>query len=81
MYNSVIQGADKTGVISAMTRIEVLVASARSRLSFTHFVSVPLCEHNFTERFEEFKHLILEDDNKVSLTNHVVIEMHSCVCL
>ncbi|XP_070539083.1 activating signal cointegrator 1 complex subunit 1-like [Ptychodera flava] len=51
----VITGNERKGIISAKTRIDVLVDSARQRQPFTHFVSVPLCTDEIKNGFEEFR--------------------------
>ena len=51
----VIQGHDRKGVLSAKTRIDVLVESARQKQPFTHFLSFPFVDDGITERLEEFK--------------------------
>lgn len=57
----VIQGHEKKGVLSAKTRIEVLVDSARQRLPFTHFLSIPVQGEDVVEKFEDFKFQVIED--------------------
>ena len=63
----VIQGHEKKGVISAKTRIDVLVDSARQRQAFTHFLSIPVQSEEILEKFEDFKFLVIEDDTRVSV--------------
>lgn len=61
-----IQGHDKKGVISAKTRLEVLVDSARQREPFTHFLSIPVQSEDIVAKFEEFQFSVLEDPKRVS---------------
>ncbi|KAI8772425.1 activating signal cointegrator 1 complex subunit 1-like [Biomphalaria glabrata] len=56
----VINGTDRKGVISAKTRIDVLVDSVRQRQPFTHFLSIPVCTEHICKRFEDFKAEVLE---------------------
>ncbi|PVD18764.1 hypothetical protein C0Q70_21316 [Pomacea canaliculata] len=66
----VIQGHEKKGVLSAKTRIEVLVDSARQRLPFTHFLSIPVQGEDVVEKFEDFKFQVIEDkrDSRIDAT-------------
>ncbi|XP_077987756.1 activating signal cointegrator 1 complex subunit 1-like [Glandiceps talaboti] len=57
----VITGHDKKGITSAMTRIDVLVDSARQRQQFTHFVSIPITSKDVTNGFEDFKLDVLRE--------------------
>ena len=50
---------DKKGVISAKTRIDVLVDSARQRQQFTHFLSIPVTSDDIITGFENFKDDVL----------------------
>ena len=54
-------------MISAKTRVEVLVDSARQRQPFTHFLSIPIQSDEISEKFEDFKFSIMDDDSRVSL--------------
>ncbi|KAH9512759.1 activating signal cointegrator 1 complex subunit [Bulinus truncatus] len=56
----VINGTDRKGLISAKTRIDVIMDSVRQRQPFTHFLSIPVCSEAICKRFEEFKSEILE---------------------
>ncbi|XP_076324235.1 activating signal cointegrator 1 complex subunit 1 [Tachypleus tridentatus] len=55
----VIYGSHKRGVISARTRIELLVDSARQRTPFTHFLSLPLNQSCIQNGFLEFREDVL----------------------
>ncbi|KAK3713586.1 hypothetical protein RRG08_055228 [Elysia crispata] len=55
----VINGQDKKGIVSAKTRIDVLVDSARQRQPFTHFLSIPVTSDNIITGFENFKDDVL----------------------
>ena len=63
----VIVGNDRAGVISARTRIDVLVTSARRRHSFTHFISLPVVSDVVREKFDIFKEEVLQGCAGVSL--------------
>ncbi|KAK7090064.1 activating signal cointegrator 1 complex subunit 1-like [Littorina saxatilis] len=70
----VIQGHDKKGVISAKTRVEVLVESARQKQPFTHFLSIPIQSEEIWERFEEFKFQIMDDDARESAVDPSIFQ-------
>ncbi|BFZ00513.1 hypothetical protein BsWGS_03552 [Bradybaena similaris] len=55
----VIDGHDKKGLISAKTRIDVLIDSARQRQPFTHFLSIPINSDEVVMGFEDFKLKVL----------------------
>ena len=54
-----IQGRDKKGVISAKTRIDILVESGRQKIPFTHFLSLPIQHPLITESYDIFKNEVL----------------------
>ncbi|MBN3312232.1 ASCC1 protein, partial [Atractosteus spatula] len=56
----VITGQQRAAVISAFTRIEVLIESFRRKQPFTHFLSFPLNHSSIQERFLQFKEEVLE---------------------
>ncbi|XP_067996448.1 activating signal cointegrator 1 complex subunit 1 isoform X5 [Melanerpes formicivorus] len=56
----VITGQHRGGVISARTRIDVLLDSFRKKQPFTHFLSIALNQPNIQERFLQFKEEVLE---------------------
>ncbi|KAJ8305691.1 LOW QUALITY PROTEIN: hypothetical protein KUTeg_016236 [Tegillarca granosa] len=55
----IVAGHDKQGVISAKTRIEVIVDSARQREPFTHFLSFPVTSEAVKCAFTDFKSDVL----------------------
>jgi len=57
----VISGSDKAGVRSARTRIDVLQTTARRRMPFTHFLSIPIGDECIRDKFEEFKTQVLQE--------------------
>ncbi|ESP05047.1 hypothetical protein LOTGIDRAFT_230082 [Lottia gigantea] len=57
----VIMGRDKKGVVSAKTRIDVLVNSARNKQQFTHFLSIPVVSDAVIGGFEDFKIDVLRE--------------------
>ena len=59
----------KTGqaVVSAKTRIEILIDSVRPQLPWTHFVSIPLNTENFIKQFELFKVLVTEHASTIDV--------------
>ena len=50
-----VTGVNKNGVITACNRIDVVVASARQKQPFTHFLSIPVNAANIQQSFLEFK--------------------------
>jgi len=75
LYNTVIVGADKAGVRSARTRIDVLITSARRRMPFTHFLSFPVGDDIVRAKFEDFKQQVLHTCGRVRFLNECF-----CVC-
>ena len=59
MCFSVITGSIKRNVISAKTRIDLLVDTARQRHQFTHFLSIPLNGEIIQKKFQEFRSAVL----------------------
>ena len=47
-------------MISAKTRIDLIVDSARNKEPFTHFLSIPFISDSLKGKFEEFKSDILQ---------------------
>ena len=62
----VILGSNRAGVMSARTRIDVLTTSARRRLPFTHFLSLPILSDTVREKFDIFKEEVLQECARVS---------------
>uniref|UniRef100_A0A8C4WCN4 Activating signal cointegrator 1 complex subunit 1 n=1 Tax=Gopherus evgoodei TaxID=1825980 RepID=A0A8C4WCN4_9SAUR len=60
----VITGQQRSGVISARTRIDVLVESFRKKQPFTHFLSFALNQPAIQEKFLQFKEEVLEKCSK-----------------
>ncbi|XP_065603109.1 activating signal cointegrator 1 complex subunit 1 isoform X1 [Cyrtonyx montezumae] len=56
----VITGQQRSGVISARTRIDVLLDSFRKKQPFTHFLSFALNQPVIQEKFLQFKEEVLE---------------------
>ena len=52
-------GAERRGVISARTRIILLVDGAKKKMQFTHFISFPLNARSVQEAFADFKSEVL----------------------
>ncbi|XP_074657827.1 activating signal cointegrator 1 complex subunit 1-like [Tubulanus polymorphus] len=55
----VISSRERKGVISANTRIELLIDSARTKIPFTHFISIPITARNIQDHFIDFKNDVL----------------------
>lgn len=60
----VITGQHRSGVVSARTRIDVLVDSFRKKQPFTHFLSFALNQPALQEKFLQFKEEVLEKCSK-----------------
>nr|XP_027316044.2 LOW QUALITY PROTEIN: activating signal cointegrator 1 complex subunit 1 [Anas platyrhynchos] len=60
----VITGQQRGGVISARTRIDVLLDSFRKKQPFTHFLSFALTQPEVQEKFLQFKEEVLEKCSK-----------------
>lgn len=63
---AVITGQHRSGVISARTRIDVLLLTFRRKQPFTHFLSFFLNEPEVQERFLKFQEEVLEKCSMVS---------------
>lgn len=70
---SVIQGRDRKGIISAKTRIDILVESGRQKLPFTHFLSIPVQSPDIRDGFEDFKKQVLDKCKGVSDTCSMIL--------
>lgn len=59
-----IRGQTKANVQSARTRIEITIDRSRQMQSFTHFLSIPICQSTSSNllknKFDEFKKNVLE---------------------
>jgi activating signal cointegrator complex subunit 1 len=70
-----IKGRTKANVQSARTRIEIAIDRNRQLQSFTHFLSIPICQsssNNLKEKFEEFKKNVLEQcSNERGISNEL----------
>ena len=62
----VIIGHDRKGVITARRRINLLIAASRKRLTYTHFLSIPLNEGHVIMKFNMFKNDVLTNSGKTS---------------
>ncbi|CAM2117545.1 activating signal cointegrator 1 complex subunit 1 isoform X1 [Caretta caretta] len=60
----VITGQQRSGVISARTRIDVLAESFRKKQPFTHFLSFALNQPAIQKKFLQFKEEVLEKCSK-----------------
>ena len=60
-FQLVITGSNRKGVVSAKTRIEILIDTSRQRMPFTHFLSIPIVSENIKSTFEEFKTDVLQN--------------------
>ena len=69
-FLSVITGRDRKGVVSAKSRIEILVDTARAKQPFTHFLSFPVNYDSVQENFGKFKEAVLQDCHGV--TAHII---------
>ena len=65
-YSTVILGHNRNGVLSAKTRVEVLLDSGRQKQPFTHFLSVPLTDKHIQDSLADFKADVLRECDGVS---------------
>ena len=63
---TVITGQHRSGVISARTRIDVLLLTFRRKQPFTHFLAFFLNEAEVQEQFLKFQEEVLEKCSMVS---------------
>jgi len=56
----VISGGDRRGVMAAANRIDVIVAAARNKQPFTHFISIPVNMEQVQKDYLLFKKEVLE---------------------
>lgn len=64
---SVITGPQRSGVVGARSRIEVITESSRLKIPFTHFLSFPLYKSSMENKIDEFKVKVLKDCFEVTL--------------
>jgi len=74
---SVVTGAHRAAVASAVTRVEVLIDSFRRKQPFTHFLSFPLNAPQVQEGFVRFREQVLEHcgqvrERELSLKTHFI---------
>jgi len=55
-----ITGKDRSTVLSAKTRLEVIVESSRHKQPATHFLSIPLMTADIEKEFDDFKTAVLD---------------------
>jgi len=56
----IVEGRSRSGVAAAASRLDVIVASARARQPFTHFLSIPLNSPALQEAFLNFQEEVLQ---------------------
>lgn len=56
----IVSGAQKANVIRCCNRLDVVVASARKKHGFTHFISLPVNSLQMQEAFHQFKKEVLD---------------------
>lgn len=57
----VITGPQRSGVVGARSRIEVITESSKQKIAYTHFLSFPLYKSNLEKKIDEFKVKVLKD--------------------
>lgn len=72
----VITGKERSAVLSAKSRIELIVESARGRQVPTHFISIPLACQSTKERFGEFRKLVLEQCAECKGFDETILQTH-----
>ena len=56
-----ITGPQRSGVVGARSRIEVITESSRQKIPYTHFLSFPLYDSNLVKKIDQFKVRVLTD--------------------
>ena len=56
-----ITGPQRSGVVGARSRVEVITESSRQKIPFTHFLCFPLYKTNLEKKVDEFKVRVLKD--------------------
>nr|XP_054770695.1 activating signal cointegrator 1 complex subunit 1-like [Lytechinus pictus] len=72
-----ISGKSRQGVSSAKTRIDVLVATARQKTPFTHFVAIPLNSQEIMDRFNIFREEVLKECKHCSGVDEKIFQIAS----
>lgn len=65
-----IRGGSARDVSSAVTRVESLAESSRKKISFTHFISLPINNDRVQQSFSEFKNAVLDKCSMVGYGYH-----------
>ena len=65
---SVITGPQRSGVVGARSRIEVITESSKQKIAYTHFLSFPLYKSNLEKKIDEFKVKVLKDCFEVTFS-------------
>lgn len=77
----VITGSDRRGVISAANRMDVIVAAARNKMSFTHFISLPVNSPSLQESFIKFRKEVMENCSSVRGIDETIFQTPSLLHL
>ncbi|KAL2715647.1 activating signal cointegrator 1 complex subunit 1 isoform X2 [Vespula squamosa] len=56
----VIIGSDRRGILSARHRIDLIIEVSRKKLSYTHFLSIPLNTDEIIKNFNSFKNDVIQ---------------------
>ena len=54
-----IRGSSKRDIILAKRCIDAIIATSRQKLTYTHFISVPMISEEIKKNFEKFKVIIV----------------------
>lgn len=76
-----ITGGDRRGVMAAANRIDVMVAAARNKQPFTHFISIPVNMNHVKEAFLGFKKEVLESCDSVRGLDETIFQTETLLHL
>ena len=76
----VIKGGLARQVSSAITRVEVITESGRSKLQFSHFLSIPVHHTTIQQRFSAFKQQVLTEFSEVRKSLDIPLTVRHLNC-
>ena len=76
-----ISGGDRRSVMTAANRIDVMVAAARNKQPFTHFISIPVNMEHVKERFLQFKSEVLQSCQNVRGVDETIFQTETLLHL
>jgi len=76
-----ISGGDRRSVMTAANRIDVMVAAARNKHPFTHFISIPVNMEHVRECFLQFKNEVLQSCQNVRGVDETIFQTETLLHL